>query len=86
VRDPVHPRRRPLLPPSLRRELALIEALLERPGAILPKPALEARLYGWGEEVESNAVEVLVHRLRAKLAPGFIETVRGAGYRIGTAV
>jgi two-component system, OmpR family, response regulator QseB len=66
-----------------RRELALLEALLERPGAILPKPALEERLYGWGEEVESNAVEVLVHRLRAKLAPGFIETVRGIGYRIG---
>jgi two-component system, OmpR family, response regulator QseB len=68
-----------------RRELALLEALLEHPGAVLPRPALEDRLYGWGEEVESNAVEVLVHRLRAKLGPGFIETVRGAGYRIGAA-
>lgn len=67
-----------------RRELALLEALLERPGAVLPKPALEERLYGWGEEVESNALEVLVHRLRAKLGSRFIETVRGAGYRIGS--
>lgn len=68
-----------------RRELALLEALLERPGAVIAKPALEERLYGWGEEVESNAVEVLVHRLRAKLTPEFIETVRGVGYRIGAA-
>ena len=64
------------------REFAILRALIERPGAILSKPALEERLYGWQEGVESNAVEVHVHKLRAKLGAGFIETVRGAGYRL----
>ena len=64
------------------REFAILRALLERPGAVLGKAALEERLYGWQEGVESNAVEVHVHRLRAKLGAGFIETVRGAGYRL----
>jgi two-component system response regulator QseB len=62
------------------RELALLEALLERPGAILSRAQLEERIYGWGEEVESNAVEVYVHTLRRKLAADFIKTVRGVGY------
>jgi two-component system response regulator QseB len=62
------------------RELALLEALLERPGSILSRAQLEERIYGWGEEVESNAVEVHVHSLRRKLAPDFIKTVRGIGY------
>jgi two-component system response regulator QseB len=62
------------------RELALLEALLERPGAILSRTQLEERIYGWGEEVESNAVEVHVHALRRKLAADFIKTVRGVGY------
>ena len=62
------------------RELALLEALLERPGAILSRAQLEERIYGWGEEVESNAVEVYVHTLRRKLAPEVIKTVRGVGY------
>ncbi len=66
-----------------RRELAVLTALLERPGQILSKAALEDRLYGWGEGVESNALEVHVHKLRAKLGAGFIETVRGVGYRLG---
>lgn len=66
-----------------RRELAVLTALLERPGMILSKAALEERLYGWGEGVESNALEVHVHKLRAKLGAGFIETVRGMGYRLG---
>lgn len=66
-----------------RRELAVLTALLERPGQILSKSALEERLYGWGEGVESNALEVHVHKLRAKLGAGFIETVRGMGYRLG---
>lgn len=64
------------------REFAVLHALLERPGSILGRAALEERLYGWQEGVESNAVEVHVHRLRAKLGPGYIETVRGAGYRL----
>lgn len=65
-----------------RREFAVLHALMERPGQILSKSALEERLYGWQEEVESNAVEVHVHHLRAKLGRAFIETVRGLGYRV----
>lgn len=64
------------------REFAILRALLERPGAILSRSALEDRLYGWQEGVESNAVEVHIHKLRAKLGGDFIQTVRGAGYRL----
>jgi two-component system, OmpR family, response regulator QseB len=64
------------------REFVILRALLERPGAILSKSTLEERLYGWQEGVESNAVEVHVHNLRAKLGASFIETVRGAGYKV----
>ncbi len=64
------------------REFALLEALLERPGAILSKAQLEERLYGWNEEVESNTVEVYVHSLRKKLGADFIRNVRGVGYMI----
>ena len=64
------------------REFTILQALIDRPGAILSKAVLEDRLYGWQEEVESNTIEVHVHKLRAKLGPGFIETVRGAGYRL----
>jgi len=64
------------------RELALLEALLDRPGAILSRAQLEERIYGWGQEVESNAVEVYVHSLRKKLGADFIKTVRGVGYLI----
>ena len=66
------------------RELAALEALLDRPGAILSRAQLEERIYGWGEEVESNAVEVHIHALRRKLGAGFIKTVRGVGYTIRT--
>jgi two-component system response regulator QseB len=62
------------------RELALLQALVERPGAILSRAQLEERIYGWGEEIESNAVEVYVHMLRRKLGSDFIRTVRGVGY------
>ncbi|SED12364.1 transcriptional regulator, winged helix family [Rhodobacter sp. 24-YEA-8] len=64
------------------REFTLIQALMERPGAILGKSFLEDRLYGWQEEVGSNTVEVHIHKLRTKLGADFIETVRGAGYRL----
>ena len=64
------------------RELALLEALLYRRGAILSRAQLEERIYGWGEEVGSNAVEVHVHALRRKLGADFIKTVRGVGYVI----
>ncbi len=64
------------------REFALLEALLDRPGAILSRAQLEQRLYGWGEEVESNAIEVHIHSLRKKLGADFIRNVRGVGYRV----
>jgi len=65
-----------------RREFAALRALMERPAAIVSKAALEEALYGWQEEVESNAVEVHIHHLRAKLGQDFIKTVRGLGYRL----
>jgi len=64
-----------------RREFALLLALVERPGVIHSKADLEAMLYGWQEEIESNAVEVHIHHLRAKIGRDRIETVRGVGYR-----
>ncbi|MEO6947664.1 MAG: response regulator transcription factor [Nitrobacter sp.] len=65
-----------------RREYALLSALMERPGAIRSKSDLEDRLYGWQDEVESNAVEVHIHNLRNKIGRDLIETVRGIGYRM----
>ena len=65
------------------REFALLHALLEDPGKVLSREQLEDRLYGWGEEVESNAVEVHIHNLRRKLDAAVIRNVRGVGYRIG---
>lgn len=64
------------------REFALLHALLERPGAILSREQLEQRIYGWGEEVSSNAVEVLIHGLRKKLGAEAIRNVRGLGWRV----
>ncbi|MEZ5614186.1 MAG: response regulator transcription factor [Rhodocyclaceae bacterium] len=64
------------------REFAVLHALLLGAGRVLSKAQLEEKLYGWGEEIESNAVEVFVHHLRRKLAPELIRTVRGVGYMI----
>ena len=64
------------------REFAVLEALLARPGAILSRAQLEDRLYGWGEEIESNAVSVYIHQLRRKLGAETIRNVRGVGYYI----
>ena len=64
------------------REFALLHALLERPGAILSRDQLEARIYGWGEEVSSNAVDVLIHGMRRKLGADLIRNVRGLGWRV----
>ncbi len=64
------------------REFALLHALLERPGAILSREQLENRIYGWGEEVTSNAVDVLIHGMRRKIGPDAIRNVRGLGWRI----
>jgi DNA-binding response OmpR family regulator len=65
-----------------RREFAVLEALAARPGAILSRQQIEQHVYGWGEEIESNAVEVFVHSIRKKLGADFIVTVRGAGYMV----
>ncbi len=62
------------------REFELLHALLEQPGRPLSRARLEERLYGWSEQVESNAVEVHVHALRRKLGPEWIKTLRGVGY------
>jgi two-component system OmpR family response regulator/two-component system response regulator QseB len=64
------------------REFALLHALLERPGAILSREQLENRIYGWGEEVSSNAVDVLIHGMRRKLGADAIRNVRGLGWRM----
>lgn len=66
------------------REFALLEALLDRPGAVLSRAQLEERIYGWDDAVESNAVEVHIHALRRKLGTEFIRNVRGVGYRLQT--
>ncbi len=62
------------------KEFAVLEALLLRPGAVLSRAQLEDRLYGFGDAIESNAVEVYVHALRRKLGSEVIRTQRGAGY------
>lgn len=64
------------------REWAILDALIARPGAILSRPQLEERLYGWAGDIESNAVEVYIHGLRKKLGAQFIINVRGVGYRV----
>jgi two-component system, OmpR family, response regulator QseB len=61
-------------------EFAVLEALLQRPGAVLSRAQLEDRVYGWDEQIGSNAVEVYIHGLRRKLGSGAIRTLRGVGY------
>ncbi|HKB59135.1 MAG TPA: response regulator [Gallionellaceae bacterium] len=64
------------------REFSLLHALMASPGAVRSRRELEEVLYGWGQEVDSNAVEVHIHKLRHKLGARTIENVRGAGYRV----
>jgi two-component system response regulator QseB len=64
------------------REYALLEALMRRPGIVLSRTQLEQSIYGWGEEIDSNAVEVHIHSLRRKLGSDWIENMRGVGYRL----
>ena len=68
-----------VLPP---REFALLHALLERPGRILSRHQLEEKIYGWDEEVESNAIDVLIHYVRKKLGKDVVRNVRGAGWMV----
>lgn len=65
------------------KEFDVLEALLLRRPRVVSRKQLEDVLYGWGDEIESNAIEVYVHFLRRKFAPGLIMTVRGKGYQIG---
>ena len=64
------------------REYALLESLAMHPGRALSRTQLEETVYGWGEEVASNAIEVHVHHLRRKLGPGWVRTLRGVGYAL----
>ncbi|NEJ71851.1 response regulator [Rhizobium phaseoli] len=64
------------------REFALLRILAERPGVILSRSQLEERIYGWGEEIESNAIEVLIHYIRKRFHKDVIRNVRGAGWMI----
>ena len=66
------------------REFDLLQALMLGAGRVLTREQLEQHLYSWGHEVESNAVEVHIHRLRRKLGAELIQTVRGVGYAIAT--
>ena len=68
------------------REFSLLQALMIRPGAILSRQELEGRIYGWNEEVESNAVEFLIHNLRKKLGSTAIKNVRGVGWMVSKQV
>ena len=65
-----------------RREYMLLKSLMENAGRIQTRDTLETRLYSWGEEVSSNALEVHIHHLRKKLGAQFITTVRGVGYKV----
>lgn len=68
------------------REFALLHALLVRPGAILSRSDLERQIYGWNEEVESNAIEFLIHTIRKKLGAPAIRNVRGVGWMVDRAL
>jgi two-component system, OmpR family, response regulator len=67
------------------REFALLQALLSRPGTILSRTDLERQIYGWNEEVESNAVEFLIHAIRRKIGATAIRNVRGVGWMVDRA-
>lgn len=64
------------------REWAVLEPLIARPGLVLSRQQLEDKLYGWGEEIGSNAVEVFIHGLRRKLGAALVLNVRGVGYMV----
>ena len=64
------------------KEFNLLAALIEQPGVVRSLPWLEDRLYAWGEEVASNAVQVHLHNLKRKLGEGWIHNIRGVGYKL----
>jgi two-component system response regulator QseB len=65
------------------REASLLEVLLANPQRVLSKAQIIDKLYGWGEDIESNALEVYVHHLRRKIGPRIVRTIRGVGYALG---
>lgn len=65
------------------REFSVLHILMENAGKVLSRNQLEDRLYGWGNEIESNAVEVHIHGLRKKLGKDFVKTIRNLGYKVG---
>ena len=65
-----------------RREFSLLEELISKKGQVLSRHYLEEKLYGWGDEIESNAIEVYIHHLRKKFGSDLIKTVRGVGYMV----
>lgn len=67
-----------------RREYMLLKSLMENAGRVQTRESLENRLYSWGEEVSSNALEVHIHHLRRKFGDDFIKTIRGVGYKVNT--
>lgn len=69
-----------------RKEYMVLKSLLENAGRIQTREGLEGRLYSWGEEVSSNAIEVHIHHLRKKLGNNFIRTIRGVGYKVDAGV
>ena len=72
--------------PVSAKEFALLKEFLHEPGIILSREQLEERLYGWGDEIASNAIEVHIHNLRKKFGQNIIRTIRGVGYQIGVPI
>jgi two-component system response regulator QseB len=68
-----------------RKEFILLHELIAQPGRVLTRDKLQQALYGWGEEIESNAIEVHIHHLRKKFSAELIRTVRGVGYLVDKA-
>jgi two-component system response regulator QseB len=65
------------------REITLLELFMNAPDRVLPRTLIEDKLYGWGDEVGSNTIEVYIHHLRRKLGSRVIRTLRGVGYKLG---
>ena len=65
-----------------RREFALLQKLLENTGRVISREQLNQTLYGWGENIDSNALEVHIHNLRKRFGTQLIRTIRGVGYMI----
>ncbi len=82
TRRSTKPRKRAVALALVPREFALLQALPEEPTRVIRRPELEEKLYGWGEEMGSNTIEVHVHSLRKKIGTDEIMTIRGVGYRL----